>query len=439
MKRFLALAGLVLCLLPVAGPAADETVAPPGGYLAGPRFEAQSAGDVFGGRTGYVHPYLSVGQIYTDNFFNTPDNEEDEWVTVVTPGIWGAFPAMKQAPEKTTTLNTTPGGMPLTRFRQDTGRRFQLYGGYSADFYRNENFSDQEETIQRGEAMLDVNLRGGLGMNLLAVYDDTHDPYSTGVNQLPQTDDYTALTLNDLVTWEIGPRTDLRLEVGYYALDYDDARNAFRDRDDLKGGLALGYRLTPKTRLFVQYEYIDIRYDREIQDDSEEHHYFAGLSWQLTAKSRGMVKAGYGQKKFDHRSSDDKDEFIGELQLSHQLTPKSSLNLAVTRQTNESDISGTDDRLSDFVSLGYLWKMTAKTSLKLDLSWLRDEYNDQITIGGQTGFRDDDYLRCGLGVGWNVRKWLNVSFGYAFEQRDSNFDTFDYDNNAAYLNLTAVM
>ncbi|GAB4177211.1 MAG: hypothetical protein Kow00100_19300 [Geothermobacteraceae bacterium] len=440
MKRLAALAGLLLCLLPAAVIAAEEgDIAPPGGYVAGPRSEAVSAGDVFGGRTGYVHPYLSVGQIYTSNFFNTPNNEEDEWITVATPGIWAAFPALKQAPERTATLNSAPGGMPLTRFRADTGRRLQLYGGYSADFRRNDKFEDENETTQRGEAMIDVNLRGGLGLNLLAVHENTHDPYSTGLNNLPQTDNYTAWTVNGILEYELGAKTDIRLDAGTYLLNYDEARNAFRDRTDVKGGLMLGYKVSPKLRVFAQYELVDVSYDAAVQDDSQEHHYFGGFNWQLTAKSRGLVKAGYGQKKFDTRSGDDKDEFIGEVQLSHQFSPKSSLSLALTRQTNESDIAGTDDRISDLVSLGYVWQMTGKTSLKLDASWLRDNYNDAITVGSQTEERQDDYWRAGIGLGWNALRWLNVSLGYAFEQRDSNFDSFDYDNHTSFLNLTAVM
>jgi hypothetical protein len=446
MKRFVALLGLLLLMCPFVVVAAEEVAMtepgvvspePPGGYAVGPRGEFQSSGDVFGSGTGYVHPYLSVGEVYTDNFYNTKDNKEEEWTTVVTPGIWGAFPALPRRPEQITTLNTAPGGMPLTRFRQNTGRRFQSYGAYSADFQHNKNFSDDEETTQRGEGMIDVNLRGGLGFNLAGIYSNTYDPFSTGANQSTQSDNYTSWTLDSLTTYDIGPKTDVRFDLGYYSLEYDKDRNHYRDRDDIKAGAALAYKISPKTRIFGQFEYIDINYDQSTQPDSEEYHYFAGMTWDLTGKSTGMVKAGYSDKKYKD-DFDNNGEFVGELQLKYQFSPKTALNLTGTRQFNESDLVGTGDRITDFIGLTMTQQMTAKTSLKLNASYLNDDYQQKVTVGANTDYRNDDYYQLGIGAGWSAMTWLNLSVGYNYNDRNSNFDRYDYSSNSVYANATAA-
>lgn len=454
MKRFVVLLGVLFLVCPFtvsaaeeapvapaveAAPVEDVSPEPPGGYTAGPRGQLQSSGDVFGTTSGYFHPYLSVGEVYTDNFYNTPDNEEEEFVTVVTPGLWAAFPAMQRKPDQIATLNTAAGGMPLTRFRQDTGRRFQSYAAYSADFHHNKNFSDDEDTTQRGEGMIDINLRGGLGFNLAGVYENTHDPYSTGVNQTTETDNWDAFTLDSLTTYAIGPKTDVRFDLGYYTLGYDKDRNKYRNRDDLKAGVALGYKVTQKTRVFAQFEYVDIDYDKSIQADSEEYHYYAGLTWDLTGKSTGMVKGGYSRKEYQGNNNfDNSGDFVGEVQLKYQFSPKTDLTLIGTRQTNESDIAGIGDRLTYFTGLTVNQQLTAKTSLKLDASYLNDDYADKLTIGSKTDYRNDDYYQVGLGAGWSALNWLNVSVGYKYNKRNSNFNDYDYDSNTVYANATAA-
>ncbi|ORJ55870.1 outer membrane beta-barrel protein [Geothermobacter hydrogeniphilus] len=447
MKSLSALVGLMLLVCPLTGWAADaapatpETMEAPSGYLPSPPIagQVQTAGEIFGAESGYLHPYLAVGEVYTDNFFNTPGNKEEEFTTVVTPGLWLAFPGMKTRPEKLATLNTAAGGMPLTRFRQNSGHRLQGYAGYSADFYKNKNFTDQENTTQRGEGMIDVNLRGGLGLNLAAVYENTQDPYSTGASNSRLVDKYTSYLFDGIASYEVGPRLTLRANLGYYSLDYDADRNAFRDRDDFKAGAAVSYRVLPKTRVFVQYEYVDVDYDQGIQDDSVENRYFLGLHWDVTGKTQGMIKGGYEQKDFKQSGISDEDNFIAEVQLTHQFTPKSKLSLSGTRQTNESDIAGISNRLTYLGAAVYTQQLTAKTSLKIDFSYNRDEYQDLLTFGGKTDFRDDDYFRIGAGIGWSALRWMNLSLGYNYGNRDSNFDRFDYENSTFYANLMVMM
>jgi len=52
--------------------------------------------DVFGRKGGYLHPFLSIIEYYTDNVFNTNGRKESDFVTSLSPGIWLAVPPYKK-------------------------------------------------------------------------------------------------------------------------------------------------------------------------------------------------------------------------------------------------------------------------------------------------------------------------------------------------------
>ncbi len=107
-------------------------------------------GELFGGRTGYLHPFLSVGEYYTDNLFNVPDNEEDDWITVISPGLWASFPASNRQPLQVTTYNSAPGGLEVTRFPMEVRRRFQGYGLVPGGYQPNTPISPRTTTFING-------------------------------------------------------------------------------------------------------------------------------------------------------------------------------------------------------------------------------------------------------------------------------------------------
>ena len=112
------------------------------------------------------------------------------------------------------------------------------------------------------------------------------------------------------------------------------------------------YQATPKTALFVQYEYIDIDYDNNINSDNDQSNYFLGLEMKATAKIRARLKAGYGQKDYDD-IDDERDEFLAEAQIDYAITPKTSIYLQGLRRILASDDIDATDILSTRFQIGY--------------------------------------------------------------------------------------
>lgn len=65
----------------------------------------------FEAATGYIHPFLSIEGGYSDNIFNTKENEKDDFYTTISPGLWVATPRSKEIVLNINPSNTAPGGL----------------------------------------------------------------------------------------------------------------------------------------------------------------------------------------------------------------------------------------------------------------------------------------------------------------------------------------
>lgn len=390
-------------------------------------------------RSGYVHPYLTVTGNYTDNLFNSENNKESEFYTVISPGIWFALPASKQPFLRLNTLNTAPGGLDASRMGAKYDRRLQAYAHYRADIREHSDFSEENRVDQRGEVLFRYNFRGGLSLQVDDIYEQNQDPYSTGDSQGREIDKFQSNLLHLQIDYEIGPRLMARGDYSRYMLDYSNVGNAFRERDDDAFSLYLFYRMLPKTSVFLLYEHIEIDYDWDILPDSKEQHYYGGLQWDMTAKSSGRFMLGYGEKDMSGSDDGNDGELLGEIQLDHRFTPKTAAYLRATRRTNETDVEGANYIVTHRVQLGVRQRLTAKLRGSCDFFYLRDSYQGTVIIDNLQAKRVDDYYGAGLALGYAPLRWMNITIGYRYKERTSNFSQYDYQSNTFYLTLAAAI
>ncbi len=413
-----------------------DPIIPPTVYQTSP-FEQRSTtvniGDVLGGKKGYVHPFLSVGEYFTDNLFETESDRKSDFVTRLVPGIWASLPASREQLLKVYTLNTAPGGLELSRFRSASPSRLQAYGLYQGDFNFHNRFSAEDHVKQRGEGLVRYNFRGGLSLELFDIYEVDYDAYSD--DPAGQLERFTSNLVRMAAIYEISPKITVSGEYGYYFLDYASDRREFRNRDDHSIMGQVLYNISPKTAVFLEYDFVDVSYEENILNDSELHEFYAGASWMVTAKTRFLTKLGYQIRDFDDSDEDSKDSFIYQLQLDHRFTPKTSVQVRAIHQTRETETADNDFVVTDRVLLRYIQRLTTKLTGSFNFYYKRDSYDGDITVDGDTGKRKDDNLGVGLGLRYDIRRWLIISGGYEFLKKDSNFDNFDLDKNSVYLNV----
>ncbi len=441
MLRIL-MALVVFVLMQVAGWAAEDVPvkARPGDvYLGDPDIYPSTGRDIFDVRRGYIHPFFGFEELYTDNLFNSDLDKASDFISTFSPGIWLALPGSRQRMAQVDTRNTSPGGLDVSRFRIETERRLQTYALYRSDIILHNNFSEEDRTNQRAEGLINYNFRGGLSVELLDVFEINYDEFSTGVNDPRELDRFSSNFFTVLAFYPVGPKLRLRADYSLFSVNYSADRRSFRDRVDNQFSTYVFYQMLPKLSAFVRYEFTDVAYDEDIQADSNEHNVFTGLDWDVTDKTRGRVQVGYGQKDFNGSGNNSRGDFIFEGRVDHHFTPKTSVNLRASRRTNETDIQGTRDILSDRIQVGYSQRITPRIRANARAFYYRDDYSGAIIIGATVDERRDDYFGGEIDLGYALRSWLNLSAGYGYEERDSNFDVFDYGTNTFYLSFTLAL
>ena len=264
-------------------PAPQETsLSPPGS-------QPLTTSDVLGGRTGYIHPFLSVSSFYTSNLFRTESNEQSDRYLVITPGLWLALPARNQRAPEIGTSNTAPGGLSLSRFTAERERRIQGYLQYQANIYRYDRYKDEDRGDHRAQAMLKFSARGGTSLEIVDVYERNSDPYGTGGKADSSLDTFDANLFNAILVSRLSPKVLLRADYGRYSLDYAAASNSHRDRNDDSYSGYLFFQATPKTAVFAQGEHIAIDYGESNNLDSRHNNYYLGLQMQTSANTRGRI------------------------------------------------------------------------------------------------------------------------------------------------------
>lgn len=413
-----------------------ETSEPQGASSSPPVSQPMTSTDLFGGRTGYIHPFLSVSSFYTSNLFRTERNELSDRYLVIAPGLWLALPARNQRAPEIGTSNTAPGGLSLSRFTAERERRIQGYAQYQANIVRYDRYKDEDRVDHRAQGMLKFSARGGTSLEIVDVFERNSDPYGTGGKADSSLDTFDANLINAILVSRLSPKLLLRADYGHYTLDYAAASNSYRNRNDDSYSGYLFFQTTPKTAVFVQGEHIAIDYDESRNLDSRHNNYYLGIQMQTSANTRGSVKVGYGMRDDDTTES---NAYLGEAQVDYFFTPKTSLSLQGTRRTLETDQVGAQSILSHRALLGYRQRMTAKWSGEASLFFARNEYNGTVRIGNRIA---SDYYHDEFGgratLGFSPRPWGNLGIGYEYRERDSNFDSEDYRSNTIFLRATAA-
>lgn len=391
---------------------------------------------VFGRQNRSIHPFLTITEYYTDNALSSNKDKKSDFITVLSPGIWLTVPVELEKISTVDTSTLSPGGMSLSRYPPDAFKRYQAYLSYVANIELHSRDSSGLNFIgHKAEGLLQYNFRGGLSLELLDQFGFSHDDFGTGISSR-ELDKYNTNLLSFIATYRLSERFKLRAGYANFIVHYYDESLDFRDRNDNAFSGYIFYKFKPKTSLFVQYDFIDIQYNKDTVSNSKEYHYLGGIQWDMTAKSSGTIKAGYGFKDFTKSSSNDSKDFIMELQLSHRFTPKTSMTLTASRTTNETNISTTNYILSTAIGVGYVQMLTSKLTADIQVAYTNDIYRQDLTYDDRTDQLNDKYYTASFSLRHKVKRWLETSVGYLFSKRDSNFSDFDYTTNSIFLRAT---
>ena len=399
--------------------------------------KALNAEDLFGGGGGYFHPYVTVSGMYDDNVYNTSGNKVSDYATTFSPGIWLALPGVREKAPSPVTSPRTTGGVGVVEDHGDLIRRLKAFLHYRSDMTRYDEVEDKDTDDQLIEGLLQYSFRGGLSFELVNQYKQGHEDASESISGAQA--DYTSNLFGTRVNYDVSSRVRLRGEYSNFDVNYDTALNDTRSRNDSKYSGYAFYKLSGKSSVFIEYDFVDISYDISPDLDSSEHYVWAGYRHRFSEKTMGEVKGGYLTKDYERSGVDSWDDFVLKGWLDYAITGKSRLKLTLSRNPEEPDRYDDESSLTNAVNLTLNHDLTRKIMLSLDGGYSESTYEGQYVYGGVSGERKDDKYTGKLSMDYRIQDWLGVGASYTYTDRESTFSNLSYTDNTFMLTLTLAM
>lgn len=295
-----------------------------------------------------VHPYLSVSERYDDNINLTPDNEEEDWVTTISPGI-----------------SLTYGARSL-----DASVNYSL----SYVFYKNnsEDNQDKFDEVQRANAQL-LFFPGRpftltISENITREAIDERDVFSPTNQRINKTTVYST-RVSPQYSWRVTPTFSLVLGYDYRRTDYTEGEAD--DGQDHTGRLSLVKTLSSTLQSSANYSYRRHVADNA-EDEYDEQNINLGLNYELSSRTSLALNVGVSQVEYED-GSDEEEDVTWNLDLSHRITNVLSTSLSYSQ--------------------GFTTAATLGLTRSRDAAWGLTWERQHLTVAGEMFWNQSDYLR----------------------------------------------
>ncbi len=404
-----------------------------------------SDADLFGTPGGgYIHPFIGIEGLYTDNVYNVDSDHTSDFLTTISPGVWFSLPSRKEVPLALATNNTSAGGLQAALPEYEGFDRVNAYliGGLNyKDYSKESHLSDWTAIVQ---GLFKYNLRNGLSFEVVDGYTRGEDRYDIGNSRPDDPRQFDSNLFSADVDWLFTEKLRAKIEYSNYFLNYDATLDEFMDRSDNAFALYGYYNYSIKTTLFLEYEFIDISYDSAELKDNQQNFFYAGINWDSTSKTAFTLKVGYQYRTYDNSQVEDavdasdhinNDALALEFAFQYKVTDKTGLRLGVFHKLEETDTFNALDKTVFGGTLRYEQEITQRIQAICDLRYENADYG---TYSGEPE-RDDHRYEIRPAVQYVFKDWLMAEVAYSYEARNSSDEFYDYDTNSISFSLNAAL
>lgn len=242
------------------------------------------------------------------------------------------------------------------------------------------------------------------------------------------------------VEYQYNPgRISLRLGGALDRRNYNDVatlsgtnNNDDQDRDELEALARIDYEMWAQSSVFFRVRYKSVKYDQQfdengLQRSSEGNVVEIGIDLPFNGVLFGEIFAGHVTRDYDDSLLESIDLSAGGGALSWQPTGLTTVNVSIAQDVSESIVGISSGIFTTEGKLLVDHELLRNLLLSASLTTSRDDF-----IGIE---REDDYTGFGVGAKYLMNRYLHVSLGYVFEDRDSNTPGGgnNYTNNVLLL------
>jgi hypothetical protein len=354
-----------------------------------------------------VTPSVGYQGEYDDNIFRTRFNKRSDYANHFIPAI---------------KLEATPG-------------QHAIRADFLADIIRYSTFNnlDTERYFANLHGIFHFNRLELRGKESFAHTDDF--PSSELTQRIKRNENFLGGGMDYDVARFWGVGTDVEWGNIYY-LDHDFD---FLSENKYTYAINLYYRTTEKTRVFAEYNFVQEWFEFAKTSDDYRHRGLLGVRGDLTERLSLTAKAGYEHLNFLQGVNSDQDNFVFSLEGSYQPVERLQVVLLLSQQALPSSFTNNAFYTSGSATLGITYAFTPKITIIPRGSFGRDKFRTAVSNpdnNNTTEKRVDYIYGGGIGIRYDLQKWIRLEANYDYQGRHSNFSTVNYDDNRVTFAVT---
>jgi hypothetical protein len=385
---------------------------------------------------------ITVSQQYDDNIELTADDseEEDDWITIVGPGLTLAVLFEETEIE----LNYDLGFSYYAKNDENNDVRHSLTLSGLQDIPIAEHWtldveqsflvsedpveiSEQTTSVQRSRERYYSNTAGARLNYLFGAGDSLYFGFRHQIliNDDREVEDSQEFRPGAGINYWFSLRHGINLGYEYAYTDLEDSEDVERH----VGRVNYNYRFSPRTQANISYSINSTNFDGD-EDDYVVHTGRLGFSQQVAEHTSWSVSGGAFLR--DNEGSDKEQGFDGAASLSQALE-KGSLSFSASGGYREQYVEAENLGFSQFyrASLGFSYELLERLSINISGFYQRDEYKDT------TPSRDDDTFQGRVALDYLLLPWLSSSLSYQYRERQSSEEVEEYQNQRVMITLVA--
>ncbi len=385
---------------------------------------------------------LSLTEEYNDNIYQDSDNEEDDFITIVTPGIktnldWQRY-GFSAAYDLGYSFYKDHSENDGFRHRGDVAgwwnvaRNTRLTAG---DIYirseditelpTNDNGADRREGYYSNSAFVGLDHRFGENRNLAIKY-----VYGILDNDDRTIEDNESHSTTLDTTYFFDPFLGINVNAGYTRGLYDTSQ----DYDEWKGTLRVLRNLSRHVQLNAAYSHTSMTWDSPgDENDYQVYNPSAGIKYTFDEDGAMGLNLGYFIQDIDSRDNEKGLTVDGNIGRSWRFRG-GAFSLNATSGYENSQLN--TENLGFNVYYGVQSRLDYRFTRNLGTAIYAAYRNvDYVNPGPLEDERKDDYVDAGCSLNWQIRKWLGTGLEYSYRNLDSNIDDNDYTVNRIMLKV----
>lgn len=374
-----------------------------------------------------LRPQLEVGETYDSNVFYAEEDEVDDFILSVRPGL-GLFYGHRT--ENFVSIRYTLDAA-IYAERDDLDNLGHIFSHQS-------RLRLARWTIQGSDSFSIT--RTLLGGNLSYI--------QKRIGLVSLTDTWRA-------DYEVSQRLLVGAKFGFDLVDYDALDLEQRFIYDYMGynvGVRVGYLPSDKIVVYPEFTFGQSFLERNDPTmpeapDVDTYSIAAGAEGEFTPKLSGTVSGGYEMRQYSD-ASDIPNGWVADFQLRWQVRPKTTLAggyrhfIQLSREARAIPYTAHRPTLSLVQELGTKGQWTAAVDAYYQFNDYQGEFPDRNleVPNSPVEFitRTDDFLGFGARANWRWQPWLTFSGAYEFRKYSDNMQSVpDYDLHRFSLRATA--